>query len=50
MTKINPQRLYGKFVSGYALDIHTISSTYVGVNEQGHDVYETVRSELGDLL
>jgi len=50
MTKINPQRLYGEFVSGYALDIHTISSTYVGVNEQGHDVYDTVRSELGDLL
>jgi predicted amidophosphoribosyltransferase len=50
MTKINPQRLHGKFVSGYALDIHTISSTYMGVNDQGHEVYDTVRSEIGDLL
>lgn len=50
MTKINPQRIYGNFVSGVALDLHTLSSTYMGVNEFGHEVYDTVRSEVGDLL
>jgi predicted amidophosphoribosyltransferase len=50
VTKINPQRIYGSFVSGIALDVHTLSSTYMGVNEYGHDVYDTTRSEIGDLL
>lgn len=50
MTKINPQRIYGNFVSGVALDVHTLSSTYMGVNEYGHEVYDTTRSEVGDLL
>jgi len=50
MTKINPQRIYGNFVSGVALDVHTLSSTYMGVNEYGHEIYDTVRSEVGDLL
>ena len=50
MTKINPQRIYGNFVSGVALDVHTLSSTYMGVNEHGHEVYDTARSEVGDLL
>jgi predicted amidophosphoribosyltransferase len=50
MTKINPQRIYGSFVSGVALDVHTLSSTYMGVNEYGHEVYDTARSEVGDLL
>jgi len=50
VTKINPQRIYGRFISGVALDVHTLSSTYMGVNEFGHEVYDTVRSEVGDLL
>ncbi len=50
MTKINPQRIYGSFISGVALDVHTLSSTYLGVNEYGHEVYDTARSEIGDLL
>jgi predicted amidophosphoribosyltransferase len=50
VTKINPQRIYGNFVSGVALDLHTLSSTYLGVNESGHEVYDTVRSEVGELL
>jgi competence protein ComFC len=50
VTKINPQRIYGDFVSGIALDVHTLSSTYLGVNEYGHEVYDTARSEVGDLL
>lgn len=40
----------GNWISGYALDIHTISSTYLGVNELGYDVFHNKRSELGELL
>jgi predicted amidophosphoribosyltransferase len=50
VTKINPQKIYGNFVSGWALDVHTLSSTYLGVNDNGHEVYDTTRSEVGDLL
>ena len=50
MAAINPRRITGRWLRGVALDIHTISSTYLGVNEYGHDVFDTVRSELGELL
>ena len=49
MAAINPRRITGRWIRG-AFDIHTISSTYIGVNEYGHDVFDTVRSELGELL
>lgn len=47
---MNPKKIVGSWVSGYALDIHTISSVHLGVNEFGHDVFDTKRSELGELL
>ena len=47
---MNPRRIVGNWISGYALDIHTISSTHMGINEFGHDVFDTKRSELGELL
>jgi competence protein ComFC len=50
MTKYNPQKIAGKWVRGYALDVHTLSSIHVGINEAGHDVFDTTRSELGELL
>jgi len=50
MAAINPQRIYGNWLSGIALDVHTLSSIYLGVNEAGHDVFENTRSELGELL
>lgn len=50
MAAINPQRIYGSWLSGIALDVHTLSSVYLGVNEAGHDVFESTRSELGELL
>ena len=50
MAVVHPQRIMGQWIAGVALDIHTISSTYSGVNEYGHDVFDTVRSELGELL
>lgn len=50
MAKINPQKITGKWKSGVALDVHTLNSVHLGVNEQGYDVYDTTRSELGELL
>lgn len=50
MVVINPRRIAGNWHSGVALDVHTISSTYLGVNEAGHDVFDTKRSEIGELL
>lgn len=50
MTKINPQKISGKWRTGIALDVHTLSSVYLGVNEFGHEVYDTKRSEIGELL
>ncbi len=47
---INPKRIKGNWISGYALDIHTISSTHVGINESGQDVFDTKRSAIGELL
>jgi predicted amidophosphoribosyltransferase len=47
---INPHRLVGPWNSGYALDVHTTSSTMIGHNAFGHPVFDTVRSPLGELL
>ncbi len=50
MAATNRQRIYGNWVSGLALDVHTVSSVHLGINEFGHDVFDTTRSELGELL
>jgi predicted amidophosphoribosyltransferase len=48
--KINPIRLVGAWLEGYALDLHTITSTFSGTDSFGHDVFDTKRSEVGELL
>ena len=48
--KSNPTRINGKWLSGVALDVHTLASVHLGVNEAGHDIFENTRSELGELL
>jgi predicted amidophosphoribosyltransferase len=50
VASINRQKIYGNWVSGVALDVHTVSSVHLGINEYGHDVFDTTRSELGELL
>lgn len=50
MVAINPKKIVGNWRSGIALDVHTISSIHLGVNELGHDVFDTKRSEIGELL
>jgi competence protein ComFC len=48
--KINPHKLRGPWSDGYALDVHTTSSTMIGHNAFGHPVFDTTRSPLGELL
>jgi predicted amidophosphoribosyltransferase len=40
----------GNWDAGYALDKHTLSSTYIGDNEHGHAQFDTVRTEVGEAL
>ena len=47
---IRPRRIAGNWKLGYALDVHTLHSTHVGIDQHGHDVFDTTRSELGELL
>ena len=50
MANFQPRRIIGKWSQGYALDYHTISSTFLGHNQYGHPEYDTKRSEVGSLL
>ena len=47
---INPIELIGSWDEGYALDIHTISSTYLGDDVYGHPEFNNEYSEMGELL
>ncbi|HEY8749953.1 MAG TPA: hypothetical protein VIM11_18360 [Tepidisphaeraceae bacterium] len=46
----NPIEIPGAWTRGWTLDLHTISSTFLGYNEYGHAQYDTTRSTLGELL
>lgn len=48
--EIHPIRLSGRWDSGWALDIHTISSVYLGDDPLGRPRFDTVRSDIGELL
>src|ERR1700752_2565824 len=50
MIEIHPKEIKGAWDKGYVLDVHTISSTMIGYNEFGHPEFDTVRSELGEML
>ena len=47
---INPVEIRGAWTRGWALDRHTRSSEFLGYDEYGHERYETIRTELGELL
>lgn len=40
----------GKWRKGYAFDLHTVASTYLGPDEYGHNRFENTRSEIGELV
>lgn len=42
--------LEGNWKRGLAFDLHTTSSVYLGVDEFGHDKFDTTRSEMGQLV
>ena len=49
--EINPRRLQGgPWNDGYALDIHTRGSTFLGHDQFGHPRFDTARSPVGELL
>lgn len=47
---IHPIRLTGIWDEGYALDVHTISRTYIGKNAYGYPEYQKEYSEMGGLV
>lgn len=48
--EIHPQKIWGNWRSGYALDFHTTSSTPIGENAYGHMQFDTVRPPVAELL
>jgi len=50
MINVNPVKLSGNWHEGFALDLHTISSEFLGYDEFGREVFDTKRSEMGELL
>lgn len=47
---MKPSKLSGPWDEGFALDVHTTDSTYIGDDSYGHPQYETKRSEIGELI
>ncbi len=50
MVNIKPSRIPGRWREGFALDYHTVGSTYLGDDEFGHPIFDTQRTEIGELL
>jgi len=42
--------LKGNWKKGFAYDVHTLDSVYLGVDEHGHDRWKNTRSEMGQLV
>ena len=48
--EINPVEIQGAWRLGWALDVHTTSSEFLGYDAQGHAQFDTRRSPLGELV
>lgn len=48
--EVNVQVIRGNWDVGYSLDKHTVSSTPIGPNAQGHMQFDTVRTGIGEAL
>lgn len=48
--QLNPRPMRGTWDDGRTLDLHILSSEFVGYNESGHAQFESTRTELGELL
>lgn len=40
----------GNWAKGFALGLHTLSSKYLGEDEFGHKHFDTIRTEIGELV
>ena len=47
---INPIRIKGNWDEGYVLDRHIIKSSIIGIDGFGNSIYDTQRTELGELI
>jgi competence protein ComFC len=50
MANIHPTSILGPWSTGFALDYQIISSEFVGYNDSGHPMFDTKRTEIGELL
>ena len=50
MANFQPRRIIGNWSQGYALDLHTVSSVFLGHDQYGHAHYDNTYSEVGQLL
>lgn len=50
MANFKPRKMIGEWREGFALDLHTLSSEFVGHDEFGHPRFNTKRSDIGELL
>lgn len=50
MVRISPRKIKGKWKQGWVLDMHSTDSNFLGHDEFGHPQFETVRTEMGELL
>lgn len=50
MAIIAPTELKGNWVEGFTLDVHTLSSDYLGDDQYGHPQFSTRRTPLGELV
>jgi competence protein ComFC len=50
MAKIHPTEINGPWLAGFVLDYQIVSSTFTGYDGFGHPQFDTVRTELGELL
>jgi predicted amidophosphoribosyltransferase len=48
--KVKLKELIGNWDSGYALDKHMLSSTHIGVNQSGRDMFDNVRTDAGEAV
>lgn len=47
---LEPIKLFGAWTEGYAIEKHILKSVFCGEDVFGNPVYDTTRSELGELL
>ena len=50
MVATHPMPIAGAWRQGYVLDYHTVSSGFLGHNEFGKPMFDTKRTEMGELL